>query len=1068
MKRYVSRKNRTPRRKRGVEEYFGKEGSEGFIRDVLDSVANAIFVYDLEEKKFVYVNEFIRNLLGYTPSEIKAFGVGFWDKITDPRYNHLKVHLKEVPQLKDGEVKTIITKLKHADGSWKWFMLRDSVFSRTGAGSVKAITGTILDVTEKVTEVRQIQHNLTFIDKVINSSPFDVFVYDVQEERNIYVNSNVITSLGYSAREVQDIGIGFLQRIIYPEDKELFQRKNDEIKQLGLHEAIKFDFRVIASDGTVKWLCNELSVFSMDEKGTVKEVLCVTIDITEKREREEYLRDNIYFINKIAETLPNYFFIEDLESDTIVFSNRSILEDLGYVEEFKDLMNEFWKIIHPDDLPILVRTKAQLKYLGDKTIREEFRLRHANGSWRWMYVIVCAFKKDQLGNVLQIIASCLDITERKEAELSLKESQHFIQSILDTSPNSIYIYDLEKKSNIYSARSTSGDLGYSDGYIQSLGENFMTKLLHPDDFEHNIKHWKELETMKDGEVKSVEGRLKHADGTWRWFHLRHGVFKRDEKGKVVQVIGIATDITNLKKTEKQLEESKAFVTKIMEANPNVIVIYDLMKQMPVYINRYVRETLGYAPEEILVMGPDALNRIIHPDDRPKLLYHLNRVVSVDHGNSKSIEYRAKDKQGNYHWLLSMDSVFERDEKGRVIKVIAAITEITDRKIIEEEIKRLNVSLEEAVNKRTRELRLNQEQLAHREQQLTIIINSVPALISYLDTNLLYVFANNHYYKVFNIAGTISGKHISEVLGEENYRSISPMINKALAGEEVTFESSFYNKNNERLYYKLSYKPVWDNRGKITGLIVMGADLTDRYNYERSLEERNTELVKINSELDNFVYTASHDLKSPIVNMEGLLKSLLEEASTRCEDDINEMLNYVMLSVEKLKNTIEELSEISRIQKGIESYEEDVNIEEILTDFMVEYSEQIKASKAVISSDLSVPVIKFSQKNFRSVLYNLLSNAIKFRSPKRTPVILVKSEYAQNNYVKITISDNGMGFDMRKKDKVFGMFKRLHAHVEGTGVGMYIVKRIMENASGKIEVESREGEGSTFKLYFPIR
>lgn len=1066
---YISRKNRKPRKRGLGDEQLAKEHKAAFIRKVLDTVANTIYIYDIEEKRFVYVNEFSRHSLGYEPSEIEAFGDEFFYKIMDPEFVHLKSdHFKEILELKDGEVKVTNTKLRHSDGSWRWFILKESVFDRNEVGGVKQVTGTITDVTEKKDTERQLKRSLNFIDKVMNSSPFDVFVYDVLEEKNIFVNNNVINTLGYSAKEVQEMGIDFLQKIVYPDDLEFFNRNHAELRELGPNAINTFEFRVVASNGSVKWLNNQISVFSRDSQGRVKEIIGVARDITEKKEAEEYLRENIHFVNKITETIPSYIFVQDIISQEVIFSNRSILADLGYIEEdFEDPLKVFWEIIHPDDLPLLTKFQDDLKYVGDGVLKQEFRFRHADGSWRWIHVALSAFKKDAFDNIIQIIASSMDITERKEAELHLQESQHFIQSILDTSPNSIYVYDLEKRSNIFSVKSPGDDLGYPTDYFKSLGDNFMTALLHPDDFEENVKHWEELKTLKNGEVKAVEGRMKHADGTWRWFHLRHSVFKRNENGQVIQVIGIATDITNLKKTENQLEESRSFITKIMEANPNVIIIHELKSQTPIYINRYVEEILGYTSEEILAMGTDAFKVLIHPDDQPKILKHLEEFALGGFETSRTIEYRARDKQGNWHWGLSKDSAFERDSEGNVTKVIAAATEITERKKIEEEIKRLNASLEEIVEERTGELRKNQEQLKHREKQLTIITNAVPALISYIDKDLKYVFANDHYYKVFNIEGNINGKHISELLGEESFKIISPMLKRVLAGEELTLENNFLSKNNEKVYFKLNYIPDTDNRGEVKGFIVMGTDLTDRYNYERSLEERNVELVKINSELDNFIYTASHDLKSPIVNMEGLLKSLLEEANLQCKGDINEMLNFVALSVDKLKKTIEELSEISKIQKGTESYVEKIEIEEILRDFKVEYSEQIKSSDAIISSDLAVKTIKFSRKNFRSVIYNLLSNAIKFRSPKRNPIIKVKSEYTSDNYIMISISDNGMGFDMSKKDKVFGMFKRLHSHVEGTGVGMYIVKRIMENASGKIEVESEEGVGTSFKFYFPV-
>jgi signal transduction histidine kinase len=106
------------------------------------------------------------------------------------------------------------------------------------------------------------------------------------------------------------------------------------------------------------------------------------------------------------------------------------------------------------------------------------------------------------------------------------------------------------------------------------------------------------------------------------------------------------------------------------------------------------------------------------------------------------------------------------------------------------------------------------------------------------------------------------------------------------------------------------------------------------------------------------------------------------------------------------------------------------------------------------------------KNARSIVYNLLSNAIKYRSPDRPPVVRVHCR-PEGEYSELSVSDNGLGLDLSadKREKLFAMFKRLHNHVEGSGVGLYMVKRMIENAGGRIEVESTLGEGSTFKVYF---
>jgi signal transduction histidine kinase len=126
--------------------------------------------------------------------------------------------------------------------------------------------------------------------------------------------------------------------------------------------------------------------------------------------------------------------------------------------------------------------------------------------------------------------------------------------------------------------------------------------------------------------------------------------------------------------------------------------------------------------------------------------------------------------------------------------------------------------------------------------------------------------------------------------------------------------------------------------------------------------------------------------------------------------------------------------------------------------------QILETGAQIEINLDCPQVNFSRKNLKSILYNLLSNALKYRSASRQPLVRISFD-TEENYHLLTVEDNGLGMDMRQEDKIFALFKRLHTHVEGTGIGLYIVKKMLENSGGKIEVDSQVGIGSTFKVYF---
>lgn len=235
--------------------------------------------------------------------------------------------------------------------------------------------------------------------------------------------------------------------------------------------------------------------------------------------------------------------------------------------------------------------------------------------------------------------------------------------------------------------------------------------------------------------------------------------------------------------------------------------------------------------------------------------------------------------------------------------------------------------------------------------------------------------------------------------------------------------------------------------------------------EKRVEERTKELTKINNDLDNFIYTASHDLKAPINNIEGLMQLLGNRLSkeTGKKEAVDDIMAMVHKSVTRFKNTLRDLTEVAKVENET-SDTSTVNFREMMEEVELTIADLIREYDAQIIEDFAeVPEINFSRKNLRSILYNLVSNAIKYSSPDRRPEVKV-STTRQGDFIVLKVADNGLGIKKEAREKVFGMFKRLHNHVEGTGVGMAIVKRIIENNGGKIELESEPGQGSTFYVY----
>ena len=226
---------------------------------------------------------------------------------------------------------------------------------------------------------------------------------------------------------------------------------------------------------------------------------------------------------------------------------------------------------------------------------------------------------------------------------------------------------------------------------------------------------------------------------------------------------------------------------------------------------------------------------------------------------------------------------------------------------------------------------------------------------------------------------------------------------------------------------------------------------------------NKELQRTNNDLDNFVYTASHDLRSPIINLQGLQRLLLSRMQDRVTPKEQEVIIRMEEATTRLSRTIKDLSEVAKIQK--EEHEKNLlSFRELINDVIEEISALYPADDIRFEIDLQIEHIRYAYSHLRSILYNLMSNAVKYRSQEKTPSVQI-STCQEDDHVVLTVTDNGLGLNPAQISKLFIMFKRLHNHVEGTGVGLYMIKRIIENNGGNIEVKSQPGVGTSFRVHF---
>jgi PAS domain S-box-containing protein len=299
-----------------------------------------------------------------------------------------------------------------------------------------------------------------------------------------------------------------------------------------------------------------------------------------------------------------------------------------------------------------------------------------------------------------------------------------------------------------------------------------------------------------------------------------------------------------------------------------------------------------------------------------------------------------------------------------------------------------------------------------------------------------------------------------------------------------------HQSSAETYYNIVYQPLIDKQGQVVSIACVALNVTEQVvarqrvqdlneelaviNEElqatnEELHESNTRLTRTNADLDNFIYTASHDLKQPISNIEGLLRlleDLLPEA-VRTEELIAPVLSRMQGAVERFTRTISHLTEVSKLQAEFNQPPVPVSLAAVVEDVHQDLLPQLTAAGARL--DIAVADYQprvFSHKNLRSIIYNLLSNAIKYRAPDRPLVVRLTCAPADGNRLTISVQDNGLGLEQGQQARLFQLFQRLHTHVEGTGLGLYMVKKIVENAGGTITVASQAHAGTTFTLSFP--
>lgn len=717
------------------------------------------------------------------------------------------------------------------------------------------------------------------------------------------INQKYCEIVGYSKEEMSKITFDM---ITHPDERERDLLLQQRIVSRDL-DHISQDKRYIRKDGSTIWVHLTVSAV-VDAQGHVDFNLGVVEDITERKQAEEALRESEARFRILANASPTQIF--DMAPDgKLRFINQTAINFYGAEHEQEIHVGDWAKFVYPEDREKLVHA-MQYALESHTGFMLETRLLNKDGDYCW-FITFTAPSFYPNGDFYGLVGSNVDITERKQAELAVRESEERFRIMANASP--LQIYDVAPNGKLRFVNQTTLDF-YGPEKEQEILDGGWVNYLHPEDRERMDQPMASAAEVKDFSI--AEFRLKRKDGKYRWV-ITYTAPSYYPNGDFYGLVGSAIDITERKEMEEALQKSEARWRELANVVPLILWVANAQGEVSFVNDRWYQYS-GLTPEQSLgTAGVEA----VHPEDREAAVAHW--ADYMQRGELFESEVRYRSAGGSYRWFL-VRAVPVKDADGTVLNWYGTNVDIQDRRVMEQELAKARDTAEDANKKKS-------QFLANMSHELRTPLNAVIGF--------------------------------------------SDMLKKGMAG---------------------------------------------------SLSDKQTDYVE-------HIATSGRHLLTMVNDILDISKA---EAGR-----IDVYLQYV-----ELEPLIQQLKEITSFSAGKKQ---------------VQVSFEVQPGLVGIVADPD---------RLKQIFLNLLSNAIKFNyDGGRVDVFLSISP--DNQWVVCAIQDTGIGIPANKIDKLFSEFYQVDnsntRRYEGTGLGLALTKQLVELHHGQILVESQEGAGSVFTFKLPL-
>ncbi|MCC9137483.1 PAS domain S-box protein [Pontibacter silvestris] len=745
-------------------------------------------------------------------------------------------------------------------------------------------------------------------------------------------------------------------------------------------------------------------------------VFCVARNETERHLANEKIREKEELHQALIKNGSDIMSLLD-ENGNILYSSGSMFRIFGYTpEEFIGI--NAYKMVHPDDLAKWQKALTMLLEEGQVTI-PEIRCKCANGEWKWIEVT----GSNQLQNpaVRAFVLNSRDVTTQVANRQRLQENEQRFKSLFNNNPDMV-LYE-NKQGVVLDVNSAV--LTFTGLQKHEIINHFLLDFLSPEAAPSCTRSLKEA---LNGTSVKFEIVLNWQNKGQKTFEVTK--IPVEVNGEIIGVYTIAKDITEASLSHNIIKQQAKKLNTVFESITDAFFTLDKNWNFT-YINCEFDRLLHTNRNELIGVSiwevfPEEVNQTFFRN------YHYALA------SGKVVHFEACFKRSNL-WL---DVKAIPSEEGLSVFFSNITAKVKSKQELE---------------------------------MLSVVASKTHTGVIIADASGRVEWVNSSFSRITELSPQeIVDKSAIELLTDKRSNNstfldifINTLIDIVQKDRRTNYsvrEVPYISKSGRDLWLNQEITPVLDDAGNVQRYIILLTDITAQ---QRAKQERNNfieELQLHNQSLQLFTHIVSHNLRAPVANILGL--SNLFGHPSADQKTKERIINGLQSSAETLDTIIKDLNHILSIRGNLSKIKIHLDFEKALTEVLQTLEDQVEKENITIESDFTQAESVYTVKGYlNSILFNLVSNAIKYRSRDKEAVIKVSANQ-EGKYTVLVVADNGIGFEYEKqKNHVFGLYKRFHAHINGKGLGLFLVKTQIEALGGKVEVSSKVGEGSTFKVYF---